>query len=347
MTMKISDFASSVTPYEAGEQPTGKKFVKLNTNENPYPPAPKVKDVLCGFDVSRLRLYPSIAAGELREAIAAKEGVEKDNIFIGNGSDEVLSLCFRTFFDPHSAPVLMPKVTYSFYPVFCALYGIEIERIDNESDFTVRAEKLVGGQGCVIANPNAPTSLSLSAESIEKLVRDSGNKPVIVDEAYIDFALKTESSVGLLKKYENLVVVKTFSKSYSLAGMRCGYAVAPKAAVAALERVRDCFNSYPVDSVCQAVCKVAVENEAYHRECVEKIRFTRDAVIAELKKKGRNVLPSDTNFLLVSGGEKDYVALKDRGVLVRFFKGTETHGYTRVTVGSDEEMEIYLKNLPK
>lgn len=238
--MKLSRFSMSVEPYAAGEQPRGKRFVKLNTNENPYPPAPECAKAIKSFDADRLKLYPGIAARELREAIAEKENVGVDCVFVGNGSDEVLSLAFRALFDPHGEPVVFPSVTYSFYPVFCSMYGINTATVENEADFTVAVEKLTDGQGAVIANPNAPTSLPIDLDDIETLLSRMGERPVIVDEAYIDFARRTRSSVPLLKRYDNLVVVKTFSKSYSLAGIRCGYMIAGPETVAALERVRDC-----------------------------------------------------------------------------------------------------------
>lgn len=345
--MKLSRFAMSVTPYEAGEQPRGKRFVKLNTNENPYPPAKECADVLRSFDADRLKLYPGIAADGLRTAIAEKEGVDTDCVFVGNGSDEVLSLAFRALFDPHGEPVVFPSVTYSFYPVFCSMYGINTATVENEADFSIAAEKLTGGQGVILANPNAPTSLPLDVKDIETLLSRMGERPVIVDEAYIDFARRTRSAVPLLDKYDNLVVVKTFSKSYSLAGMRCGYMIARPETVAALECVRDCFNSYPVDSVCQAVCTAAVKAVDYHETCVQKIVETRARVMKILRTAGYEVLESDTNFLLVKGGESDYLKLRERGVLVRWFSAERVRGYTRVTVGSDEEMDVYLRALLK
>ncbi len=345
--MKLSRFAMSVTPYEAGEQPKGKRFVKLNTNENPYPPAPECAMALKAFDADRLKLYPGIAATELREAIAEKEGVDADCVFIGNGSDEVLSLAFRALFDPHGEPVVFPSVTYSFYPVFCAMYGINTETVENEADFTVAVEKLTCGQGVVLANPNAPTSLPVDVKDIELLLSRMGERPVVVDEAYIDFARRTQTAVPLLRRYDNLVVVKTFSKSYSLAGIRCGYMIARPETVAALERVRDCFNSYPVDSVCQAVCTAAIKARGYHEASVQKIIETRDRAMKILRTAGYDVLDSDTNFLLVSGGESDYLKLKERGVLVRWFSAERVRGYTRVTVGSDEETDVYLRALLK
>ena len=345
--MKLSRFSMSVEPYAAGEQPRGKRFVKLNTNENPYPPAPECAKAIKSFDADRLKLYPGIAARELREAIAEKENVGVDCVFVGNGSDEVLSLAFRALFDPHGEPVVFPSVTYSFYPVFCSMYGINTATVENEADFTVAVEKLTDGQGAVITNPNAPTSLPIDLDDIETLLSRMGERPVIVDEAYIDFARRTRSSVPLLKRYDNLVVVKTFSKSYSLAGIRCGYMIAGPETVAALERVRDCFNSYPVDSLCQAVCTAAIKATGYHEASVQKVVETRTRVMKILRTAGYEVLESDTNFLLVSGGERDYLKLKDRGVLVRWFSAERVRGYTRVSVGSDEEMDVYLRALLK
>lgn len=344
MKVRISEFAESVSPYKAGEQPSS-RVVKLNTNENPYPPAPECERALKNFDAEKLKKYPRIGADELRKEIAAAEGVKKENVFVGNGSDEVLSLAFRALFDPHGEPVTFPRVTYSFYPIFCSLYGIEYRQVENESDLSVNVETLGGGQGAVLANPNAPTSLSVPIGDIKKLAELYRGRPVVIDEAYIDFASKTQSAVGLLHEYENIVVVKTFSKSYSLAGMRCGYAIASKRIVGALERVRDCFNSYPVDSVCQAVCRAALRAREYHAETVRKVVATRERVKAELRRMGRTVFDSETNFLLVSGGKFEYLRLKDHGILVRWFDVDGIRDFTRVSIGSDEEMDKYLHAL--
>ena len=343
--MRLSRFAENAEPYVAGEQPRGRKLVKLNTNENPYSPPKACERVLKNYDIDRLKLYPDLAAVELKKAIAEHEGVTPDFVFVGNGSDEVLSFAFRALFDPHAAPVMFPKITYSFYPVFCAMYGINSRSAPMGEGFEVDVRSLVGGQGAVIANPNAPTSLPIAAADIEWLLTAYGDSPVIADEAYIDFATRAESAVGLLKKHSNLAVVKTFSKSYSLAGIRCGYMVARPETVKALERVRDCFNSYPVDSVCQAVCAAAMREDEYHRECVAKVIATRERTIAALRERGKEVLSSDSNFLFVRGGRKDYEKLRDGGVLVRWFDKDVARDYTRVTVGSDEDMDAYLSVL--
>lgn len=343
--MKISQLAKSIAPYTAGEQPQDKAYIKLNTNENPYPPAPACKRVLEEFDIERLKLYPDISALALRTAIAEKEGVDLENVFVGNGSDEVLSFALRAFYDSFAAPVKFASVTYSFYPVFCNLYGINYEQAENAPDFKVEVESLAGGQGAVLANPNAPTSIEHPLEEIERLLSLYEGKPVIVDEAYIDFAEKTSTAAPLIKRYENLAVVKTFSKSYSLAGIRCGYMIASKELVSALERIRDSFNSYPVDSVCQAVCRAAVLEQDYHSRCVASVCATRERVSSALIAAGRRVLPSQTNFLFVSGGKEDYLKLKERGVLVRFFDKPRIGGYTRVSIGSDAEMDAYLNAL--
>lgn len=343
--VKISKFASSTTPYTAGEQPQ-RKFIKLNTNENPYPPAKECADAAKRFDVGQLKLYPDLAVTRLKRAIAQKEKVREENVFVGNGSDEVLAFAVRAFFDPDGEKVIFPKITYSFYPVYCNLFDVKYGFAENESDFSVDVEKLTGGQGAIIANPNAPTSLSLPLESIERLLEINRDKPVIVDEAYIDFAVNTSSAVPLIERYDNLAVIKTFSKSYSLAGIRCGYMIANERLIKAVETVRDCFNSYPVDSLCQEICVAAVKAERYHKDCVASVIKTRKRVIEELRRRGREVLDSDTNFLFVKGGQSDYLKLKENGILVRWFDAERVRDYTRVTVGSDEEMDAYLKALP-
>lgn len=254
----LSKTAREIAPYTAGEQPSDKKYVKLNTNENPYPPSPKALEAYKNLDFSSLKLYPPLEMKALRAAIAAAEGVSPENVFCGNGSDEILALCFPAFFDEDGEGAAFADVTYSFYPVFADFFKIPKKVIPLEEDFTLDLGKLtkVPAQGAIVANPNAPTGIGIPLSEIEAFVRANGERVVILDEAYMPFF--DQSAAPLTKKYKNLVVVKTFSKGYSLAGMRCGYAVADASLISGLERCRDCFNSYPVDSVCQAVCAAAI-----------------------------------------------------------------------------------------
>ena len=250
----LSRTAREIEPYTAGEQPADRRYVKLNTNENPYPPSPAARKAYETFDFSSLNLYPSLTMDALRENIARAEGIAKENIFCGNGSDEILALCFPAFFDSDGEGAAFAEITYSFYPVFCDFFKVKAHTIEMEEDLSLDLAKLTAAkaQGVLVANPNAPTGIGIPLDEMEAFIRANAARVVIVDEAYMPFF--NQSAVSLVKKYPNLVVVKTFSKGYSLAGMRCGYAVADPALIDGLERVKDCFNSYPVDRVCQAVC---------------------------------------------------------------------------------------------
>ena len=262
----LSKKARSVTPYTAGEQPSDRQYVKLNTNENPYPPSPKALEAYQQYDFSTLNLYPPLTMQGLRQAIAAAEGVLPEQVFCGNGSDEILALCFAAFFDADGDGAAFADITYSFYPVFADFFSIPHTVVPLEEDFTQDLGKLseTRAQGLLVANPNAPTGIGIPRAEIESFVRRNAYRTVIIDEAYMPFY--NESAVPLVHSHQNLLVVKTFSKGYSLAGMRCGYAVGSPALIDGLERCRDCFNSYPVDRICQAVCAAAIADGAYYRE---------------------------------------------------------------------------------
>lgn len=340
----ISKKCQSLTPYVAGEQPRG-GFVKLNTNENPYPPSPKVEAVLKGFDGQKLKLYPDPNADKLKELIAKKEGVKKENIFLGNGSDEVLGFAFLALFD---GDVAFSDVTYSFYPVYCDLYGFNQVIIPLENDFSNDLAKYndIECGGIVITNPNAPTGKSVKSNDLLSLVRTRGDVNVIVDEAYIDFATASSSLGSVASNEPNLLVVKTFSKSYSLAGLRCGYAVGNAELIAALETVKNCFNSYTLDCICQECACASVVDTAYFDEVIAKILTTRKRVVTELLKDGHTVIPSDANFIFVKNahcnGKDVYETLKVGGVLVRHWQKERIKDYVRVTIGTDEEMDKFL-----
>lgn len=341
----LSKTAREISPYTAGEQPSDKKYVKLNTNENPYPPSPKALEAYRSFDFSSLKLYPPLQMRGLKDAIAAAEGVTSDCIFCGNGSDEILALCFPAFFDEGGKGAAFADVTYSFYPVFASFFKVPARIVPLREDFTLDLAALTAApaQGVIVANPNAPTGIGIPLAEIEQFVAEN-DRIVILDEAYMAFY--GQSAVQLIKKYKNLVVVKTFSKSYSLAGMRCGYAVADPSLIAGLERCRDCFNSYPVDSVCQAVCAAAIADSKYYGKCTARIVSERERVGSELAARGFTVLPSSANFVFakheaLSGGEV-YARLRDRGVLVRHFKGERISDFCRITIGSFEENNALL-----
>ncbi len=345
----LSKTAREIAPYTAGEQPADRQYVKLNTNENPYPPSPEALKAYRDYDFSSLKLYPPLEMRALREAIAAAEGVGAENVFCGNGSDEILALCFPAFFDADGDGAAFADVTYSFYPVFAEFFKIPKKILPLEEDFSLDLKKLTKtpAQGVIVANPNAPTGIGIPRGEIEAFVRENSGRVVILDEAYMPFF--DQSAVLLTKKYDNLVVVKTFSKGYSLAGMRCGYAVADPALISGLERCRDCFNSYPVDRVCQAVCAAAIGDKAYYDRVNALVISERERLSRELASLGFTVLPSKANFVFAKhaalSGREVYEALRARGVLVRHFQKPRISEYCRITVGSREENDALLRAL--
>lgn len=343
----LSRKARSVVPYTAGEQPQDKRYVKLNTNENPYPPSPRVQEALARFQAERLTLYPSPNADALRAGIAAAEGVETENVFCGNGSDEVLFLCFPAFFNADGA-VCFPQITYSFYEVFAAFHGIRTVQVPL-AEFSIDLQKLAQTpcEGYFIANPNAPTGVGIGRDEMERFIASVPEKLVIADEAYMDFF--GESLVPLTKRYANLLVVKTFSKSYSLAGIRCGYAIGDPALIDGLFRMKDCMNSYPLDAVCQAVCLAAIGDSEYRDRTAALVRAERERVRNELLRLGFTVPESKANFLFAGrarlGGGEIYSRLKEEGVLVRFWDKPFLRDFCRITIGTREQNDILLEKL--
>lgn len=345
----LSRTAREIEPYTAGEQPADRRYVKLNTNENPYPPSPAARKAYETFDFSSLNLYPSLTMDALRENIARAEGVAKENIFCGNGSDEILALCFPAFFDSDGEGAAFAEITYSFYPVFCDFFKVKAHTIEMEEDLSLDLAKLTAAkaQGVLVANPNAPTGIGIPLDEMEAFIRANAARVVIVDEAYMPFF--NQSAVSLVKKYPNLVVVKTFSKGYSLAGMRCGYAVADPTLIDGLERVKDCFNSYPVDRVCQAVCAAAIADKSYYNERNAIVVSERERVSETLAKKGFTVLPSKANFVFAAhkclSGRRVYEELRARGVLVRHFTKPKIENFCRITIGSPEQNDALFAAL--
>ncbi len=345
----LSKKAAGIEPYAAGEQPKDKQYVKLNTNENPYPPSPKAEAAFRAFDFSALNLYPAPAADGLRAAIAAAEGVPPECVFCGNGSDEILALCLPAFFDADGEGAAFADVTYSFYPVFCDFFSVPKRIVPLEEDFTLDLSKLTAApaQGVIVANPNAPTGIGIPLPAVEAFVRENASRVVILDEAYMPFF--GQSAAQLTQKYENLLVVKTFSKGYSLAGIRCGYAVGGARLIGGLERCRDCFNSYPVDAVCQAVCAAAVADGEYYARMTALVVSERERLRGALQARGFCVLPSSANFLFarhpLAAGRAVYEALRARGVLVRHFRKPRIEEFCRITVGSREQNDALLAAL--
>lgn len=335
------DKLRKIEPYVPGEQSDNPDLVKLNANENPYPPSPRVQEVLRQFDVGRLRLYPDANGRSLRRALADHFGLAPAQVFLGNGSDDVLALCFQAFF-ASDKPILFPDITYSFYPVWCDLLRVPFERMPLREDFTLdpRAFDRPNG-GVIFPNPNAPTSLGIGLDVIEDILRHNQDCVVIIDEAYVDFG--GVSCLPLLEKYGNLVIVQTMSKSRSLAGLRVGYALCSAELAAVLEAVKNSYNSYPMDALALACGTASVEDDAYFHATCAKVIATRDRTAERLRTLGFTVLPSQTNFLFAThpnrAAEEIFTALKKRNIFVRYFRIPKIDRYLRITVGTDAEMD--------
>lgn len=350
-TMKLSKLAGTLTPYTAGEQPR-EKTVKLNTNENPYPPSPAVERALKNFDISKYRLYPDPTAASLRKAIAEYEGVGIENVFVGNGSDEVLSFAFAAFYGGEDKPVLFADVTYSFYRVFGSLYGVKYREIPLTEDMRLDIESMkaqaADSCGCVFANPNAPTSIAEEREELLELAEAYGECPVIADEAYADFS-HVKSLSGDIFSHKNLLVVKTFSKSRSLAGARCGYAIGDSELIDALRTVKNCFNSYPVNAVTAAAAEAAMRDREYFDGCVSKIISERERMTVKLRELGFELPDSDANFVFAGypgiSGEELQNRLRKRGIVVRRFDSPRIKDRLRITVGTEDDTDILVRAL--
>lgn len=342
-------------PYVAGEQPKdGVKVIKLNTNENPFMPSPKCEEILKNFDISELRLYPNTDSQIVREAVGRKysDYISAKNVFVGNGSDEVLALCWQAFFEEFSKTdlkVLTPNISYSFYPVYSQLYDVALDRIALNDDFTINIDDYCGREnaGIAIANPNAPTSIAISLDDIEKILKANPDKVVIIDEAYAAFKNPFETAITLVPKYNNLVVVQTMSKAYGLAGLRVGYAVANEELIDGLMRVRDSFNSYPVDRIAQKLAAAAIDDDEYYEMNRLKLINTREWSVNKLRELGFEVCDSSANFVFAkpnfTDAESLYKRLKEKGILVRYFSKKGISEYLRITIGTDEEMEALMK----
>ncbi len=336
-----------VVPYVPGEQPKVDNIVKLNTNENPYPPAKGVSEVLDNFDTDILRLYPDPTIEELKTTLAKYYGVGVDEVFVGVGSDDVLAMAFLTFFNSNK-PILFPDITYSFYPVWADLYKIPYECQKLDADFKMKKEDYYKENGGIIfPNPNAPTAIYNDLEFVEDIVKNNQESVVIVDEAYVDFG--GESAIGLTKKYDNLLVVQTFSKSRSMAGMRIGYAIGSKDLIKAMEDVKYSFNSYTMNATAIKSGVEAVKDDAYFKETTGKIIATREATAKSLKALGFDMTDSKANFLFVthkSLAAKDiYAYLRTKNIFVRYFNLPGIDNYLRITIGTDEQMDKLIKAL--
>ncbi|WP_392386445.1 histidinol-phosphate transaminase [Marinomonas primoryensis] len=338
-----TDKIASLDPYVPGEQPQDKKYIKLNTNESPYAPSSKALAAMAAEVSERLRLYPDPNGSALKNALAKSYQLEANQVFVGNGSDEVLALAFMGYF-AGGKPLAFADVTYSFYKVYAGLYGIEPKLISLNDNFDIVPADYqnLDVSGVVVTNPNAPTGKALSLADIEFILKANPDVVVLVDEAYVDFGAQSAST--LINQYPNLLVVQTLSKSRALAGIRVGYALGHPELIEGLERLKNSFNSYPVDRIALAGATAAVEDEAYLKEICDKTIATREQSVKDLEALGFNVLPSATNFVFVTHPDKDaeqiYLALKEQGILVRFFGSNKPRigNYLRITIGTDEEM---------
>lgn len=341
MNRFFSETAKSLTPYVPGEQPKDGRFIKLNTNENPYPPAPGVERVLRELPAEIVKLYPDPEAIALRSAIADFYGVDPAWVFAGNGSDEVLAFLFQAFFGREDR-IAFPDITYSFYPVYAKLYSIPFVTVPLRDDWSIDFSGYPAGlKGIVVANPNAPTSVGLPSMAIEALLRERPDTLVAVDEAYADFG--GESVIPLTARYENLIVVKTMSKSRSFAGLRVGYAIGNPGLIEGLVRVKDSFNSYPLDVVAQRAAAASFRDRDYFFRMRDKVVATRERFVAALRNEGIQVLDSKANFIFASlpgipGGEV-LLYLRERGILVRHFDKPRLDGWVRISMGTDADME--------
>ncbi len=345
MSKYWSDVVHRLTPYVPGEQPKLPNLVKLNTNENPYGPSSQVIQALQAEAAETLRLYPDPNSDKLKAKIAEYFDLKPNQVFVGNGSDEVLAHTFQAFFK-QSRPLLFPDITYSFYPVYCGLYGIEFETIalNNEFEIDVNDYDRPNG-GVIFPNPNAPTGVPLPLQEIEKLLKFNTESVVVIDEAYVDFG--TESAAKLIDKYPNLLVTHTLSKARSLAGLRVGYALGNKDLIEALIRVKDSFNSYPIDRFAEAGAIASFEDEAYFKETATKVMATRTALINDLQTLGFEVLPSGANFIFAkhktsagidSSGADLTAKLREHNIIIRHFKNpSRISPYLRITIGTDAQ----------
>ena len=333
-----------VEPYVPGEQPKQENMIKLNTNENPYPPAPGVEKVLKSMETGDFRLYPKFDARELVDALAEEYNVPAEQIFVGVGSDDVLGMAFLTCFNSEKE-ILFPDITYSFYPVWADLFKIPYSRPALDENFRIKKEDyFVENGGIVIANPNAPTSIAMPLSDIEEIIAKNPDSVVIVDEAYVDFG--GETALPLVEKYDNLLVVQTFSKSRSMAGMRIGFAIGSRALIDAMYAVRNSYNSYTMNMP-SILCGVeAVKDRAYFEKTRKAIMETREDVSKKLKALGFTVLPSSANFLFAAHesvpAEELFLMLREKHIYVRYFKSPRIQNYLRITIGTSEQMETFL-----
>ena len=350
MSKLWSDLVQQLDPYVPGEQPKVSNLIKLNTNENPYPPSPKVQAVLSGFDENSLRLYPDPNSQSLKQALAKQFSVNESQVFVGNGSDEVLAHAFVAFFKKDK-PLLFPDISYSFYPVYCNLFDIDFEKIALDKSFSIQTKDYKKDCGGIIfPNPNAPTGKYLALDTVKTLAKEHSTVVVIVDEAYIDFG--GDSAVALIDECPNIVIIQTFSKSRSLAGIRLGYAIAQPDLIDGLERVKNSFNSYPINRLSEAAALASLNDQAYFESCRERVIATRENTVEALEALGFDILDSKANFVFAKpdlskgvDSKTIFIALRERNIIVRYFDKPRISEYLRITIGTEDEMHTLIKAL--
>lgn len=342
-----SPFVKDLVPYVPGEQPKLTRLVKLNTNENPYGPSPKALEAMRAEVGDTLRLYPDPNSDLLKQAVARYYDVQPEQVFLGNGSDEVLAHIFHGLFQ-HGAPLLFPDISYSFYPVYCGLYGIPYEAVALDEQFQIDiADYRKANAGIIFPNPNAPTGCLLALDAIEQLLQANTESVVVVDEAYIDFG--GETAISLVDRYPNLLVTQTLSKSRSLAGLRVGLAVGHPDLIEALERIKNSFNSYPLDRIAIVGAAAAFDDREYFEDTCSKVIASREKLVGELVARGFEVLPSAANFIFARHPQQDAAGLaaklREQGVIVRHFKQERIAQFLRITIGTEEQNQALLDAL--
>jgi histidinol-phosphate aminotransferase len=344
-----SKTVKELTPYVPGEQPKLSQLIKLNTNESPYGPSPKALAAIAAANTEALRLYPDPNSDALKQSITKIHDLTPNQVFVGNGSDEVLAHVFLGLLK-HEHPILFPDITYSFYPVYCKLYSIAFENIPLSDDFSISVDdylKKNNGRngGIIFPNPNAPTGKALPLKDIEKLLQANKDSVVVIDEAYVDFG--TSSAVSLIKQYNNLLVTHTLSKSYALAGLRVGYALGHPDLIEALERVKNSFNSYPIDKLAMAGAMAAIEDQDYLNKISQAVINTRESLVQTLNTLGFETIPSSANFIFTKHPKYDAAqlsaALREKHIIVRHFKLPRIDQYLRITIGTDEQCDALVK----
>jgi len=344
MSRYWSDLVNTLTPYVPGEQPRREKLVKLNTNESPYTPSPSVLTAIAAVSGDSLRLYPDPESVELKQAFADRNGLRPEQVFIGNGSDEVLAHTFQALLK-HDKPLYFPDVSYSFYPVWCDLYGITHSDVPVADDFTIDPAAYPSDNGgIIIPNPNAPTGVLMGLDDIRTLLQSNCDSVVVIDEAYIDFG--GESAVQLIGEFDNLLVVQTLSKSRALAGLRVGVAMGSVELIEGLQRVKNSFNSYPLDTLAQHAALASLQDEAYFRSSCQQVIASRDRLTLAMTAMGFDVLPSAANFIFATHSQhaagKLFAALREQGIIVRYFDKPRINEYLRISIGTDAQCDALL-----